>query len=332
MNPQRTTRCLAIVFATWATLGASAASAQDTLARAKNFYASAAYEEALQVLGHVSAPASPADADEVAAYQVFCLVALGRTDQAKQAIEALVRIDPTYHPSETEASPRVRTLFDETRRPLLPQIARQSYATAKDAFDRKDMAAATLEFDRAIALLDELVASNDPGAADLRVLAAGFRDLCKNTPPPPPAPVVVPPAPPAEGPSPPPVADKDKADAPPAAAKVSPPAAPTPDPNMVYSPQQPEVKAPVTISRDLPAWRPANPIEAKQTLVGVVEVVISENGSVLSASMLKSVLARYDPLLLQAATSWKFQPATKDGVPVKYRLAMSIQLVRGSGR
>jgi tetratricopeptide (TPR) repeat protein len=329
MNPQRTSCCLAIVLATWATVGASAASAQDTLARAKNFYASAAYEEALQVLGHVSTPASPADADEVAAYQVFCLVALGRTDQAKQAIESLVRTDPTYHPSETEASPRVRTLFDETRRPLLPQIARQSYATAKDAFDHKDMAAATAEFDRAIALLDELVASNDPGAADLRVLAAGFRDLCKSTPPPAPAPVV-PAAPAAEAPSQPPVADKDKADAP--AASVSQPAPPTPDPSVVYGPQQTDVKPPVTISRDLPAWRPANAIEAKQTLVGVVEVVVAENGAVLSASMLKSILPRYDPLLLQATSSWKFQPATKDGVAVKYRLAMSIQLVRGAGR
>jgi hypothetical protein len=330
MNPQRTSCCLAIVLATWATVGVSAASAQDTLARAKNFYASAAYEEALQVLGHVSTPASPADADEVAAYQVFCLVALGRTDQAKQAIESLVRTDPTYHPSETEASPRVRTLFDETRRPLLPQIARQSYATAKDAFDRKDMVAATVEFDRAIALLDELVASNDPGAADLRVLAAGFRDLCKSTPPPAPAPVV-PAAPAAEGPPQPPVADKDKADAPPAAS-VSQPAPPTLDPSTVYGPQQTDVKPPVTISRDLPAWRPANAIEAKQTLVGVVEVVVAENGAVLSASMLKSILPRYDPLLLQATSSWKFQPATKEGVAVKYRLAMSIQLVRGAGR
>jgi TonB family protein len=330
MNPQRTSRCLAIVFAIWATVGASAASAQDTLAQAKTFYASAAYEEALAVLGHVSAPASPADADEVAAYQVFCLVALGRNDQAKQAIEALVRIDPTYHPSETEASPRVRTLFDETRRPLLPQIARQSYATAKAAFDRKDIPAATVEFDRAIALLDELVASNDPGAADLRVLAAGFRDLCKNTPPPAPVLAVVPPAPAAEGSSQPP-ADKDKADAQPAAG-TSQPAPATPDPNVVYGPQQTDVKPPVTISRDLPTWRPANAIEAKQMLVGVVEVVVAENGTVTSASMLKSILPRYDPLLLQAANSWKFQPATKDGVAVKYRLAMSIQLVRGAGR
>jgi TonB family protein len=331
MNPQRTLCGLAIVCATWATVGASAASAQDTLAQAKTFYASAAYEEALQVLGHVSTPASTADADEVAAYQVFCLVALGRTDQAKQAIEALVRIDPTYHPSETEASPRVRTLFDETRRPLLPQIARQSYATAKDAFDRKDMAAATGEFDRAIALLDELVASNDPGAADLRVLAAGFRDLCKNTPPPAPAPVVVPPPPVPESLSQPTPPDKDKADAPPASG-VATPAPPPLDPNTVYGPQQTDVKPPVTISRDLPAWRPANAIEAKQTLVGVVEVVVSESGAVTSASMLKSVLPRYDPLLLQATSAWKFQPATKDGVPVKYRLAMSIQLLRGAGR
>jgi TonB family protein len=331
MNPQRTSRCLVIALATWVTVGASAASAQDTLARAKNFYVSAAYEEALQVLGHVSTPASPADADEVAAYQVFCLVALGRTDQAKQAIEALVRIDPTYHPSEAEASPRVRTLFDETRRPLLPQIARQSYATAKAAFDRKDMPAATAEFDRAIALLDELAASNDPGASDLRTLAAGFRDLCMSTPTPAPAPVAPAPVPVTDGASLPPVADKDKVDAQPAAG-ASQPAPATPDPNIVYGAQQTDVKPPVTISRDLPAWRPANPIEAKQTLVGVVEVVVAENGTVTSASMLKSILPRYDPLLLQAASSWKFQPATKDGAPVKYRLAMSIQLLRGAGR
>jgi TonB family protein len=67
-------------------------------------------------------------------------------------------------------------------------------------------------------------------------------------------------------------------------------------------------------------------------LVGVVEVVVAENGTVTSASMLKSILPRYDPQLVQAASSWKFQPATKDGVAVKYRLAMSIQLVRGAGR
>lgn len=326
MTTQRTTRYLAMIFATWATAGASVASAQDTLARAKDYYASASYEEALQVLGHVSTPTSPADADEVAAYQVFCLVALGRTDQAKQVIESLVRVDPTYHPSATEASPRVLTLFDETRRPLLPQIARQSYTKAKAAFDNKDLPAASAEFDRAIALLDELAGSNDPGAADLRVLAVGFRDLCKNAPAPAPAPAPVLAVPPAEGPSLPPGPEKIDV-APPS---LSPPAA---DLIIVYSALQPDVKAPVAISRDLPKWTPANAIEAKELLVGIVEVVVSESGTVISSSMLKSVLPRYDPLLLQAAkTSWKFQPATKNGVPVKYRLDMSIQLVRGAGR
>jgi len=326
MTTQRTSRYLAMVFATWATAGASVASAQDTLARAKDYYASASYEEALQVLDHVSTPTTPADADEVAAYQVFCLVALGRTDQAKQVIESLVRVDPTYHPSATEASPRVLTLFDQTRRPLLPQIARQSYTKAKAAFDNKDLPAASAEFDRAIALLDELAGSNDAGAADLRVLAVGFRDLCKSAPAPAPAPVLA--VPPTEGPSLPPV--PDKLDVPPPS--LSQPAPGTGDPSFIYGPVQSDVKPPVAISHDLPKWTPANAVEAKQLLVGIVEVVVSETGTVISSSMLKSVLPRYDPLLLQAAASWKFQPATKDGVPVKYRLAMSIQLVRGAGR
>ena len=86
---------LAIALASLTTLAtATVVAQQDSLARAKDFYASAAYEEALQVLDKLHGAPSSSDSTEVAAYQVFCLVALGRTDEATHAIETIVKTDP----------------------------------------------------------------------------------------------------------------------------------------------------------------------------------------------------------------------------------------------
>lgn len=329
---------LALAIAMWATAG-STPSAQDreTLARAKDYYASAAYEDALKVIERLRTEAPAADTTEVAAYQVFCLVALGRTDQAKHAIEAMVRLDPTYHPSEAQASPHVRALFEDTRRPLLPQLARQSYAKAKSAFERKDLLEAAADFGRVIALIDELADTDDPSLVDLRTLSAGFRDLCKtpggSTParPDKPTPDLVETV---EEPRPAPTPAMDAAPAPVTAFVDAPSgpkaASPMPDRDVVYGPEYGDVKPPVVISRDMPSWSPANTFESHQLLTGIVDIVVSENGSVSSASMRKSVLPSYDASLLRATASWKFKPATKNGVAVKYRLAVSVQLGRES--
>ena len=77
------------------------AAGQDTLARAKDLYGLAAYDEALAVLNRLRETAPPAVSSEVAGYQVLCLLALGRTDDAQKAIEALVTADPLYRPSES---------------------------------------------------------------------------------------------------------------------------------------------------------------------------------------------------------------------------------------
>ena len=67
----------------------ASAQAPDVLARAKDLYASAAYEEALQLLAAVKdSPAAP----EVSAYKVFCLMALGRRDEARAALAETVNI------------------------------------------------------------------------------------------------------------------------------------------------------------------------------------------------------------------------------------------------
>lgn len=307
MTIRRLPKGAPLVLALWLIAGAASVSpayAQDALARAKTFYASADYEEALQLLETLKGKTS---STEVAAYQVFCLVALGRSDEAKQAIEAIVRTDPLFRPSEAQVSPRIRTFFEDVRRPLLPEIVRHSYAKAKDSYDRKEMVPATAEFDRVIALLDEL-GGTEQGVADLRTLSSGFRDLSKAAsappPPPPPAPVVV--------------------EAPPApAAPVTPP--PPAEPS-IYGMEHAAVKRPVALAKVMPNWRPENPTEERMSFSGAVELVISEEGKVLSVTLIESVHPRYDAVLLEAAKGWTFRPATRNGVAVKFRYAVAVKL------
>jgi periplasmic protein TonB len=331
-----------LALAAWTTFASSArAQDRDTLARAKDYYASANYEEALQVIERLRAQAPAPDTSDVAAYQVFCLVALGRTDQAKKAIEAMVRVDPAYHPSEAQAAPRVRTLYEATRRPLLPQLARATYARAKSGFDKKDLPQAAADFDLTISLIDELADTDDPSLADLRTLSTGFRELCK-TPKVSAPPVSATPAAPetskpevadaADETRPAPVPVRNTPPAPVTAFVEAPPgpkaASSMPDRDTVYGPEYTDVRPPVAISRDMPSWSPANSFESHQLLTGIMEVVVNENGSVSNATMRKGALPSYDAALLRATASWKFKPATKNGVAVKYRLEVSVQLGR----
>jgi len=278
---------------------------QDVIARVKDYYANASYEEALQTLRSASPSSPTSGVTDAAAYQVFCLVALGREQEATEAIAAIVRVDPLYHPTETDVSPRIRTFFENVRKPLLPGIVRQLYAGAKDRLERKEAAEAKKDLDRVVAILDEMKASEDQDLADLRTLALGFRDLsviaaAREAAPPPP-PIV----------------------APPVVRQATPP--PPKDP-VVYSPSDAGVVMPVVVSRSLPPWRAVSAVERMQTFRGQLELLIDENGKVLSTKMLKGLRPDYDPGLLKAASAWTFRPATKDGQPVRYRYVMDMQL------
>jgi protein TonB len=278
------------------------AAAQDALSRAKGLYASAEYEEALQLFESLS---GRTPSTEVSAYHVFCLVALGRSTEARAAIQAIVRQDPLFRPSEAQASPRVRGFFEDVRRPLLPEVVRQLYATAKAAYDRKDWQPALSDFDRVIALADE-ISETEPGLTDLRTLALGFRDLTKaalTPPPPPPAPEPV---------APPPT---------PVTVKTSVPAE-----KQVYGVDDIDVKRPLVLSQPMPAWRPATPTEEKMRFTGAVELLISEEGKVMTVKLIESVHPRFDASLLEVAKNWTFKPATRDGKPVMFRYAVGVTL------
>ena len=281
--------------------------AQDTLDRAKDLYNTAAYDEALLVLNRLRQTASSTDSTEIAGYQAFCLLALGRTLDARQAIAALVKSDPLYRLSESSSSPRTRAVFDEIRRELLPTIVQQTYDQAKAAYDRKEPDVAVREFDRVLALLDEPGLSGLPNMEDLRRLATGFRDLSKAAATPPPPTV------------------SNVPDLPPTA----PAPAPAPREPVTYSVGDAGVVPPVGVSKTTPSWRPRSDVERRQLFRGVLELLVDERGDVVAAVLGKSVHPAYDPELLEMAKSWKFKPATKDGVPVRYRTTVEVRLGPG---
>jgi protein TonB len=275
------------------------APAEDSLASARDLYASAAYEDALAVLNRLPQSNQPLEeARAVDQYRVLCLMALGRTAEAEHAIEAVIAGDPAFRPA-ADVSPRVRATFSDVRRRVLPVIIQQTYSSGKAAFDRKDFAAAASAFTQMLVMMtdpDVEAAAGKPPLSDLRTLAAGFRDLAATAAPPPP-----PPPPPAD-----PV-------------PVAPPAPAVP---RVYMASDLDVVPPIPLQQQLPAF-PGQLTVARQ---GLIDVLIDETGVVQTATMTQSVSRQYDGLAVAAARNWRYRPATLNGMPVKYRKAVQVSV------
>jgi len=286
--------------------------AQDSLAAARDLYASAAYEEALDVLNRLT-PASrtPDDVRAVDEYKAFCLLALGRTNEAQHAIESLVAEQPAFHPADADMSPRVRAAFSDVRRRMLPAVIQQRYADAKGAFDRKEFAAASQGFQQVLDLMrdpDVGVAVSQPPLSDIHTLATGFHDLSAQAATPPPLPT----APMVRAPE--PTADVR-------------PTPPVPVAPRVYGGADAAVIPPVTLRQELPSF-PGQALIPRQ---GLMEIVIDENGLVETAVMRQPVTPTYDALALTAAKTWRYKPASVNGAPVKYRKVVQIT-VKAQGR
>ena len=287
--------------------------AQDVspLAAARDLYASARYDEALAMLNALRGD-ERAERRWVEQYRSLCLLALGRSDEAASAIAAVITADPTYRPGEVEASPRVRATFGEVRRRLLPELATARYVTAKGAYDRQEWSEAQREFELVLSLLDD----PDMGGrlADLRVLTAGFLELSARAavPPPTPAPAEPTPAPEAQVAS--------------LVPHVPAPMPSGPDPERVYLADDQGVVPPVVVRQDIPRV-PANILQMSRGK-GLLEVVIDAQGRVVSMAMRLSIHPSYDALLIAAARDWKYQPATLEGHPVRFRKLIQIAVAR----
>jgi len=295
---------LAAAIVAGSVLAASHAGAQDAdLTAARDLYASAAYDDALTVLNRLRSSDHPASQSRaIEQYRAFCLLALGRTADAEQAIEAVVAAEPTYTPGDGDASPRIRSAFTAVRRRMLPSIIQQKYAQAKAAFDRKDFGAAADGFTQVLnALADQDVAAEArrPPLSDLLTLAGGFQELAAKAsapPPAPPAPVVA------------------------AAPPPPPPAAPAQP--RVYTGGETGIVAPAVINQALPPF-PGQVVIPRN---GKLEVTIDELGVVESAVMTSTVSQTYDAMVIAATKTWRYKPATMNGRPVKFRKTVQITI------
>ena len=57
--------------------------------------------------------------------------------------------------------------------------------------------------------------------------------------------------------------------------------------------------------------------------VNVMEIIIGSDGGVETVKLVSPPRRLTDMMLLSGAKSWKFAPASKDGMPVRYRMAFS---------
>ena len=295
---------LVLALATLLLVPAVGRGADDTLSAAKELYASAAYEEALAVLGRLSdgGKVAPDVAAQIDEYRSFCLYALGRTQEAEAVAQKLVRNNPLYKPQSEDISPRVEAMFTQVRKQLLPSLIRDKYRAAKASVDKKEFA----EAEPQLLLVRELIGQaeklgvKDEAVADLAVLADGFLDLARAAAAPKPA------ATPA------PVVTAATPDVAPAAPRV-------------FDATSVGIVQPVAIRQNLPS----PPLALAKMLVGkkgVLEVTIETDGHVADAVMRDPVNSAYDTMVVNAAKMWRFKPATKDGVPVRFVKDIGVQI------
>lgn len=281
----------------------SAAGTDDPIETAKSLYLSASYQEALAALSNLPAGS---DLDSADKYRALCFLGLDRPNDADKALETLVKRRPLYT-MDAEESPKLVALFQTTRARTLPGVARTMFASARETFEKKDLAAASSQFSDLLKVLAAPELSNAADLSDLRMLADGFAKLTEQQL----------------------IADKAAAAPPPmpaSTAAAEAPSASIPARSKIYTADDSLVVAPIPQVQTMPMWTPPNDNYRRVTFNGSIEVVIDENGAVESARMSQTLNVIYDQLLLAAAKNWRYRPAMLQGQPVKYRKQIKVNL------
>jgi TonB family protein len=96
---------------------------------------------------------------------------------------------------------------------------------------------------------------------------------------------------------------------------------------VVYRDGDADVVPPIPLKQTVPQWVvPPGTRSGAWQPEGVVELTIDESGDVINAILRKPFNASYDALLLKAAMAWKYEPARKAGVPVRFVRNVAIRL------
>jgi TonB family protein len=293
MNASRRLRVPLLLAALFVLPAARPAAADVELGEAPKLYASAAFEEALAVLDRVNLTgARPDEIASVHRYRAGCLMALGRSSDAERAMEAVARAQPELVAAKFDESPRMREAYASVRARILPQVVRDLFASARTAYTENAPDAGE-RFQRVLALLADPALGGNPAAAlaDIKTLAEGFSELLDAK----------------------------------AEAAAPPPAPPAPEPQrLFYTTDDTDVLPPRVITQHVP--RP--PVLPSRTVAftGTVslELTISSEGLVEGAVITQSLNPIYDAMLLDAAKRWRYDPAVREGTPVRFRKKLDI--------
>ena len=87
----------------------------------------------------------------------------------------------------------------------------------------------------------------------------------------------------------------------------------------VYSIKDADVQPPLLLHPQIPA----NLMLAGESRLNIMEVVVSETGSVERVRLIAGPSRLPDVMLLSGAKAWRFQPASRDGEAVRYRALVS---------
>lgn len=90
---------------------------------------------------------------------------------------------------------------------------------------------------------------------------------------------------------------------------------------LLYSDGAPGVVPPVAVRPQLPSDLPAGLTDAE---IGRVELTIGIDGLVEVAKIVGTPPTIHESMLLSAAKAWRFQPATRNGVPVRFRTVIAV--------
>ncbi len=307
--------CPIIVVLAVCLLGAAQEAPVDSLDRARSLFAGAAYEDALGMLDRLRAAPGAAEGAlrDTEALRAICLLALGRDDDARAAMIAVIDLDPQFEYPEADVAPRIRSTYLALRTERLPDVVRARYAAARAAFAAEDYATATSRFRAVIALLDDPALASALSATtfgDLKTLASGFYDLsvkesnlaAARTAPGPATPGA-------------PASTQPGSDSP--ARSVASNAGSDTTPG--------DIKPPVPTDQRMPALMQLV-AEKDKPYRASIRIIIDENGRVASANLVASSTPTYDRLVVDSVKSWRYRPATRNGVAVPYARTVDVTI------
>jgi TonB family protein len=193
-----------------------------------------------------------------------------------------------------DAAPRIAAMFASVQRRVLPQLIKDEYRVARTAaVEKAPEAESRLRHVRQLLDTAERIDAWDETLADVRLIVDGFLELAHTAEP-----------------------RNAAGEATAAAAAPEPPSPPAP---LVASSTDAGVVAPIAVFQPQPNIPPAV-LNLVRQLHGTskIDLLINEEGTVEEVTVKQPVSPAYDKLIVAAARKWRYKPALKDGVPIKF--------------